>query len=88
MYAYGMGCEPKNPEHMLYGIDEGNGATLVSIPMGHAVDALCHVLGEVETLNALIKNFIPETTLVDKQAKKLVRSRRRRTIMSPSAALL
>src|SRR5205085_5522126 len=32
--------------------DKQNGATLLSIPLGHTVDALCHCLGEVRELSA------------------------------------
>ena len=31
--------------------DKKNGATMLSIPFGHAADALCHCLGEVRQLS-------------------------------------
>ena len=35
-----------------YTLDKRNGATMLSIPFGHAVDALCHCLGEFDSLVA------------------------------------
>jgi predicted dehydrogenase len=35
-----------------YTCDKSNGATMLSIPMGHTVDALCHCLGEFASLSA------------------------------------
>src|SRR5207244_4661326 len=32
--------------------DKKNGATMLSIPLGHAADAICHCLGEVRELSA------------------------------------
>src|SRR3989442_792079 len=34
--------------------DEKNGATMLSIALGHAADALCHCLGEVRELSATV----------------------------------
>lgn len=39
-----------------YTFDVRNGATLLSIPMGHTVDALCYCLGEVRELSAVMTN--------------------------------
>lgn len=36
-----------------YLLDPANGATLMTIPFGHAVDAMCHCLGEFASLSAL-----------------------------------
>lgn len=38
-----------------YSIDAANGATLVSIPMGHTLDAMCHVLGELTEFRTTMK---------------------------------
>lgn len=35
-----------------YLVDKANGATMLTIPMGHTTDALCYILGEFETLSA------------------------------------
>ena len=37
-----------------YTIDRANGATLLSIPMGHALDALCFALGELHDVSATV----------------------------------
>lgn len=36
-----------------YLLDPANGATLLTIPFGHAVDAMCHCLGEFSSLSAM-----------------------------------
>lgn len=67
MYGHGWGWGAVCPDFMLYSLDKDSGATLISIPFGHAVDALCFVLGEVESLNAVARNTLPEVMLVDHQ---------------------
>lgn len=67
MFGHGVGWGAVCPDFMLYSLDKDSGATLISIPFGHAVDALCFVLGEVESLNATTKNTIPEVLLLDSQ---------------------
>ncbi|MFF1628794.1 Gfo/Idh/MocA family oxidoreductase [Streptomyces sp. NPDC058272] len=47
-----------------YVLDVTSGATLLSIPFGHSVDALTMVLGEFRELSALIENLRPEVTNV------------------------
>lgn len=37
-----------------YTADKANGATLLTIPFGHTVDALCHCLGEFQELSATV----------------------------------
>jgi predicted dehydrogenase len=48
----GMGWGPSVPPYNAYLNDKSNGATLLSIAVGHAADALCHCLGEVRELSA------------------------------------
>ena len=36
-----------------YIVDKANGATMLTIPMGHTLDALCHCLGEFKWLSAV-----------------------------------
>lgn len=38
----------------VYLLDRDNGATMLSIPFGHTIDALCHVLGEFNGLTAIL----------------------------------
>src|SRR5712675_1133985 len=48
----GMGWGPTIQPFNVYMNDQKNGATLLSIGLGHAADALCHSLGEVRELSA------------------------------------
>src|SRR5438128_8840819 len=62
----GMGWGPTVEPFNAYLNDKKNGATMLSIALGHAADALCHCLGEARELSATMtlrrKTFtIPET---------------------------
>jgi predicted dehydrogenase len=48
----GMGWGPTVEPSNAYLNDKKNGATMLSIALGHAADALCHCLGEVRELSA------------------------------------
>src|SRR5437867_1043743 len=48
----GMGWGPTVESYNAYLNDKSNGATMLSIALGHAADALCHCLGEVRQLSA------------------------------------
>src|SRR6266702_2388641 len=48
----GMGWGPAMPQSEAYTADIKNGATMLSIPLGHTLDALCYCLGEVRELSA------------------------------------
>src|SRR5256884_8116822 len=48
----GMGWGPTVEPFNVYMNDEKNGATMLSIGVGHAADALCHCLGEGRELSA------------------------------------
>ena len=48
----GMGWGPTVEPYNAYLNDRKNGATLLSIALGHAADALCYCLGEVRELSA------------------------------------
>src|SRR5437867_4151428 len=48
----GMGWGPTVESYNAYLNDKTNGATMLSIALGHAADALCHCLGEVRQLSA------------------------------------
>src|SRR2546427_8145985 len=47
-----MGWGPTVEPFNAYLNDKKNGATMLSIALGHAADALCHCLGEVRELSA------------------------------------
>lgn len=42
------------PEHLVYLNDRSNGANVLTIPFGHAIDALCWVLGDVREVSATL----------------------------------
>src|SRR5213594_3079585 len=48
----GMGWGPTVEPYNAYLNDRKHGATMLSIPLGHTADALCHCLGEVRQLSA------------------------------------
>jgi predicted dehydrogenase len=48
----GMGWGPTVEPYNTYTNDKKNGATMLSIALGHAADALCYCLGEVRELSA------------------------------------
>src|SRR5207244_9178758 len=48
----GMGWGPTLEPFNAYLNDKNNGATMLSIAVGHAADALCSCLGEVRQLSA------------------------------------
>src|SRR5207237_6473427 len=48
----GMGWGPTADPYNVYMNDKKNGATMLSIGLGHAADALCYCLGEVRELSA------------------------------------
>jgi predicted dehydrogenase len=53
---------PTVDERSLYLLDPANGATLLSIPFGHSIDAMCWALGEFRGLTATAANRRPEVT--------------------------
>lgn len=50
-------------ERGLYLLDPANGATLLSIPFGHTMEAVCWVLGEFREFSAVTANRLPEVTV-------------------------
>ena len=50
---------------MAYTVDIKNGAGMIYATFGHAVDALCYVLGEFDTLNATTANRRKSTTIIE-----------------------
>lgn len=48
-----------------YLLDPANGATLLTIPFGHAADAMCHCLGEFARLSAVTTIRLPEVRQVE-----------------------
>lgn len=52
----GMNWGPVMEQSNAYTADRRNGATLLTIPFGHTVDALCYCLGEVREVSATLAN--------------------------------
>jgi predicted dehydrogenase len=48
----GMGWGPTEDPFNVYMNDKKNGATMLSVPLGHAAEALCYSLGEIQELSA------------------------------------
>ncbi|KAH7071708.1 hypothetical protein FB567DRAFT_538673 [Paraphoma chrysanthemicola] len=69
MYGHGLIFGPIAWESFLYGYPIEAGANLVTIPFGHAIDALCYVLGEVKDISATLANLRPELDLLDSDGK-------------------
>ncbi|KAF2107371.1 NAD-binding Rossmann fold oxidoreductase family protein [Lophiotrema nucula] len=69
MYGHAVIFGPSIHQSFLYGLPIEAGANLLTIPFGHAVDALCFVLGEVRDVSATLANLRPEHTLLDRDGK-------------------
>jgi len=54
-----------DPGHLVYLNDHANGANVLTIPFGHAVDALCWVLGEFHDVSATLATRRPTYTVVE-----------------------
>jgi predicted dehydrogenase len=76
LYGHGIIFGPVIHESFLYGTPVENGANLVTIPFGHAVDALCFVLGEIGSLSATLANNQPEQPLVGHDGKEIRKVRK------------
>lgn len=71
MIAHGGLLGPVTSEDIAYAFPIENGANLVTIPFGHATDALCFVLGEFSSLQATLAVNENESSVVDKDGKEL-----------------
>ncbi|MFL5620977.1 MAG: Gfo/Idh/MocA family protein [Gemmatimonadaceae bacterium] len=66
----GMGWGPSAPGYNAYMSDKKNGATMLSIALGHAADALCYCLGEVRELSATMTQRRTSFTIGDTGERK------------------
>jgi predicted dehydrogenase len=64
LLASGMGWGPTVEPFNAYLNDKKNGATLLSIPLGHTADAVCHCLGQVRELSATMTQRRKSFTIV------------------------
>jgi predicted dehydrogenase len=69
MYGHGVFFGPTILEGYLYGLPVEAGANLLTVPFGHAVDALCYVLGELEDISATLANLRPEIDVLGADGK-------------------
>lgn len=60
----GMNWGPVVDQPNAYTFDKANGATMLTIPVGHTLDAVCHCLGEIEEVGALLANRRSQALLV------------------------
>ncbi|KAJ3954177.1 hypothetical protein N0V92_009336 [Colletotrichum tropicale] len=58
------------PADAVFATDIENGANLMSISVGHALDALCFVLGELRGVQGILANNRPVVPLVDNEGKQ------------------
>lgn len=58
----GLNWGPVVDQPNAYTYDVGNGATLLSIPVGHTMDGLCGIVGEIAEVRALTANMRPSAT--------------------------
>jgi len=66
----GMGWGPTVEPYNAYLNDKKNGATMLSIALGHAADALCYCLGEVLELSATMTQRRTTFTIADTAESK------------------
>jgi predicted dehydrogenase len=71
MNAAGLIFGPVTTEDFLYANPVEHGANLVTIPAGHAMDALCYVLGEFASLQATLANNRPTLSVIDATGKEI-----------------
>ncbi|KAJ9664206.1 hypothetical protein H2198_000424 [Neophaeococcomyces mojaviensis] len=65
MTGYGMISGETSSQDFSYGFPVEAGANLLTIPAGHAMDAMCWVLGEMSDLQASLANMRPTFGLTD-----------------------
>lgn len=65
----GMAWGPVIPTADAYVNDRRNGATMLTIPFGHTIDAVCLALGDIQSLSAVTANNRTEVTVAETQAK-------------------
>src|SRR5207249_330927 len=66
----GMSWGPTEQPFNAYMNDKKNGATLLSIPLGHTADGLCHCLGQVRELSATMTQRRKSFTIVGTDERK------------------
>lgn len=70
MFGHGFVFGPTATPDYVYLFPLENGANLLTIPFGHAVDALCWVVGEFSDLQATLKNTRPKLKVNEEMKEK------------------
>ena len=65
LIASGMAWGGMSPAADAYVNDINNGATMLTIPFSHTIEAVCGALGEFQSLNAVISNNFKEATVIE-----------------------
>ena len=61
----GMAWGPAMPADAVFAADKANGVTMLMIPFGHAIDAVCSCLGEIGGFQSLLANRRTSTTILE-----------------------
>ncbi|KAJ6103379.1 hypothetical protein N7486_005806 [Penicillium sp. IBT 16267x] len=63
----GVSTGGADPERLgaKYSLNEGSGATILDIFLGHFLECLIHVLGPLKSVNGLIRTMRPTTDIID-----------------------
>lgn len=69
MHGYGGVGGAMMPKDFAYGFPIENGANLLTIPFGHAIDAMCYVLGEMDYVSATLANRRPKFQVINSEGK-------------------
>lgn len=69
MVASGLNWGSDVPAIYSYLLERRNGASMLTIPLGHAIDALCWTLGEFEELVATMATRRPNVTIIETHEK-------------------
>lgn len=71
MIAFGAILGSSTTEDMIYCLPIENGANLITIPAGHAIDAMLYALGEFSSFQATLAVNEKESVVLDKDGKEL-----------------
>ena len=71
MHGYGGILGATSPQSYAYMFSVEAGANILTIPFGHAIDALCYVLGEWKYVSATLANRRPNFSVTDDAGKVL-----------------
>lgn len=77
MFGHSLAFGAVMPENLTYSLPIEAGANSLTIPFGHAVDALCYVLNtELKDISATLSNHFPEVDLIDENSKPVRKAKK------------